>query len=441
MSRRSRRKLPQEPFEVTITGLSHDGRGVTSVNEKKFFVHGALPGERVMALMTGRKRRFDEGEVTEILEPSPDRVEARCPHFGDCGGCALQHLDPAAQIRQKHQALIDNLRRIGHVKPACELEPLTGPQWHYRRKARLSVRYVYKKERSLVGFRERKGRYVADIAECHVLDERVGSLISPLAEMIDTLAAREELPQIEVACGDRQCALVFRHLKPLIAADIETLREFAEQHDIAVMLQSGGPETVVPLNPDVVSLDFGLPSFNVSLAFEPLDFIQVNARLNEKMIQQALALLQPTAEDRVLDLFCGLGNFTLPLGRLAGQVVGIEGDRRLVEKGQANAVRNGLQNVTFHLADLAADVSTASWLRQTYDKVLVDPPRSGAEAVLPHIAATGARRLLYISCHPASLARDAGILVNEHGFALQSAGVMDMFPHTGHVESMALFER
>ncbi|MGD8347305.1 MAG: 23S rRNA (uracil(1939)-C(5))-methyltransferase RlmD [Lysobacterales bacterium] len=441
MSRRRRRKFPREPFETTVEDLSHDGRGVATYEEKKVFIHGALPGERITARLTGRRRSYDEGETIEILEPSPDRIEPRCPHFGQCGGCSLQHLDPARQIEYKQRTLEQNLARIGKVSPETIWEPLTGPLWGYRRKARLSVRYVHKKERVLVGFRERYGAFVADMSECHVLDPRVASELEPLSACILSMEARRSIPQIEVACGDNQCALVFRHLESLSETDMERLREFARASGIAVLLQPGGPATVHTLEPKEVDLGFGFQDLGVELAFGPADFVQVNGEMNRLMVARALELLDPGPQDRILDLFCGLGNFTLPIATRCGSVVGVEGDTELVRKGTANAQRNGLENAEFFAADLAQEPEGAPWLKGGYDKVLVDPPRSGAEFILPHVAASGAQRLVYVSCHPASLARDAGILVHEHGFRLKGAGVMDMFPHTGHVESIALFER
>ncbi len=424
-----------------IEDLSHDGRGVTTHEGKKVFVHGALPGERVNVRVTERKRSFDEGETLGVIEPSPDRIEPRCPHFGQCGGCSLQHLDPARQIEAKHQALVQNLDRIGKVSPDSFWEPLTGPLWGYRSKARLSVRYVHKKERVLVGFRERYGRFVADMQTCFVLDERIASRLEDLSGLVFSLDARRTVPQIEVACGDERCALVFRHLEPLSDGDLAKLRAFAVESGIAVLLQPAGPDSIHCLEPGGVDLQYSLPDFDVLLAFGPSDFIQVNREMNRRMVHRAVELLDPAAGDRVLDLFCGLGNFTLPIARRAGQVVGVEGDRELVRRAGENARRNGLDNVIFHAADLNEDPGSAPWLKQPYDKVLLDPPRSGAEFILPHVAASGAKRLVYVSCHPASLARDAGILVHEHGFRMLGAGVMDMFPHTGHVESIALFER
>jgi 23S rRNA (uracil1939-C5)-methyltransferase len=441
MSKRRRRDVPAEPVDLEISGLSHDGRGVAELGGKKVFVHGALPGEQVRARLFARQRRYDEAQVVDVVRASSWRVQPRCAHFGVCGGCAMQHLDPAAQILAKQETLLQNLERIGKVTPDRVLEPLTGPCWHYRRRARLSVRYVDKKERLLIGFRERQGRYVAEMTECHVLDERIAKLLPELTAMVSSLEARAHVPQIEVACGDRQCALVFRHMVALTAGDQDILRDFALHCDVAVLLQPGGPESVHCLEPGQVWLDYTLPDYGLVLEFGPSDFIQVNAGLNEAMIARALRLLQPAASDVVLDLFCGLGNFTLPIARAAGSVVGVEGDAELVNKARNNALRNGIANVEFHVADLATDLARAGWLQQRYDKILIDPPRSGAGEMLGLIAATGANRMVYVSCHPASLARDAGILVSEYGFELSAAGVMDMFPHTAHVESIALFER
>ncbi len=441
MSRRSRRKLPREPIEVTIDDLSHDGRGVATWGEKKVFIHGALPGERVLVRLTDRKRSYDEGETVEVLEASPDRVKPRCPHFGQCGGCSLQHLDGSSQIEFKQNALLQTLERIGKVIPIEIWNPLTGPSWHYRRKARLSVRYVHKKERVLVGFRERYGRFVADMQECHVLDPRIAEQLSRLSQLIYSMNARSSIPQLEVACGDESCALVFRHLEPLSKGDLEKLRGFARETGIAVLLQPKGPATIHCLEPESLELGFKVPDYDLNMVFEPSDFVQVNAEINLSMIARVMELLDPGVDDRVLDLFCGLGNFTLPIATRAFEVVGIEGDSELVNRAKANAARNGLENARFHAADLNQDPSAAPWLREPYDKVLVDPPRSGAEFILPHIAASSAFRVVYVSCHPASLARDAGILVHQFGFRLLGAGVIDMFPHTSHVESIALFER
>lgn len=441
MSRSRRKKLPQQPIELRVDDLSHDGRGVATAGDKRVFVRGALPGERVLARITRVNRRYDEGEVLEIIEASPHRIDPRCPHFGVCGGCSLQHLDAAQQIESKHNTLVQNLVRIGKVTPDEWWEPLTGPAWGYRRKARLSVRYVQAKGRVLVGFRETYGRFVADMQECHVLDPRVARHLASLSTLIYGMEARQTIPQIEVACGDDCCALVFRHLEKLSEGDLEKLREFARASGLAVMLQPSGPDSIHALEPAQVELSFALPEYGLELAFGPSDFVQVNAEMNQRMIARALELLDPGPDDRVLDLFCGLGNFTLPIATRAGRVVGVEGDQELVRKAMKNAERNGLTHAAFHTADLDAEPGAAAWLSPGFDSVLIDPPRSGAQFILPHVVASGASRIVYVSCHPASLARDAGILVRDHGFRLLGAGVMDMFPHTGHVESIALFER
>lgn len=327
------------------------------------------------------------------------------------------------------------------VAPQQWFEPLTGPLWNYRRKARLSARYVFKKERLLLGFRERQGRYVADMSECHVLDERAASRLPELAVLIRSLESFKRIPQVEVACGDNLLALIFRHLDPLPEADVEALRVYARQSGVAIYLQPKGPATIHLLEPENAQLSYAIPEFDVDFHFQPADFIQVNAEINRKIVTRALELLQPGPDDRVLDLFCGIGNFTLPLARHAGEVVGVEGSADLVQRGQENAQRNGISNARFHCADLTLEPDQADWLANPYDMVLIDPPRSGALEMLPHIAASGAHRLVYVSCNPETLARDAGILVGEHGFKLCGAGVADMFPHTGHVESIALFER
>lgn len=441
MSRSRRRAIPKEPFEARISDLSHDGRGVATRGDKKVFVNGALPGELVSARLYARKRKYEEAEVVSVIEPSPDRIEPRCPHFGQCGGCSLQHLSPRRQIESKQNTLLQNLMRIGKVAPEQVWEPLTGPEWHYRRKARLSVRYVHKKERVLVGFRERNGRYVADIQECHVLDQRISSRLEDLAELIGSMDSRQTIPQIEVSCGDTGCALVFRHMEALSESDLQKLRAFSRDSGITVLLQPGGPASIHGLDSSWTPLEFDLPEFGFSLLFGASDFIQVNAAMNQIMVHRALELLEPGSDDRVLDLFCGLGNFTLPIASQAAEAIGIEGDAELVRKATENARRNRVGNAVFNLADLNEDPGSAPWLKLHYDKVLIDPPRSGAEFILPHIAASGAERVVYVSCHPASLARDAGILVHQYGFRLAGAGVMDMFPHTGHVESIALFER
>jgi 23S rRNA (uracil1939-C5)-methyltransferase len=427
--------------EVDITDLSHDGRGVARVDGKTVFVTGGLPGERVRIHRIQRHRNYDEAKIEEILVRSPERVEPRCAHFGTCSGCSLQHLPPAAQIKAKQHVLAENFERIGKVEPQRWLEPLTAEPWGYRRKGRLSVKWVAKKDKVLVGFREENPRFVADLSHCHTLLPEVGERLADLGALVGGLEARAEIAQIEIAAGDDTVALTFRNLRALSQADRDALIAFGQQHRIAILLQPGGPDSVTPLWPDTIALSFRIPASDIDIEFRPLDFIQVNAGMNQLMVARALDLLDLQATDHVLDLFCGLGNFTLPIARRVEQVVGVEGEAALVARSRENAARNGIANATFHAADLAADQRATAWAQQRCDKLLLDPPRSGAAAVLEYLPRKGTDRIVYVSCHPGSLARDAGTLVERHGFKLVAAGVMDMFPHTAHVESIALFER
>ena len=421
--------------------MADDGRGVARVDGKTTFIHGALPGEQVRFRYLNRRRSHDEGQVVSVLRAAPERVEPRCMQYGVCGGCSLQHLEPGAQIAAKQGLLLDKLRQIGRVEPQTVLAPLVNDSpWGYRRKARLGVKDVPRKGKVLVGFRERGSSFVADVERCHVLHPRVGELLPQLGALIGSLGISRRLPQIEVAMDDTRCVLILRILEPLSAQDERLLAEFEAQHGLVVYLQPGGPETVRPLSA-ALDLAYRLPDFDVTLGFLPGDFTQVNSGLNRQMVARAVELLQPQPGERVLDLFCGVGNFTLPLARRAAQVVGVEGDRGLVERARANAARNGLGNAAFHTADLYGELTAEAWMNQTFDKALLDPPRSGALQVLPLLPRRGVRRIVYVSCYPGTLARDAGELVNAHGYRLSSAGVMDMFPHTAHVESIALFER
>ena len=435
-------RFDRTPFQIQILDLSHDGRGVARREDgKAVFVAGALPGETVLAEPTARSRRFDEARTLEVLTASPERVPPRCPHFGTCGGCVLQHLAEDRQIVAKERVLLENLERIGKVVPGRVLEPLTADSWGYRRKGRFSVRRVNRKDKTLVGFREQDPRFVADLGQCHTVIPQIGMKIQALAALVDGLQAREQIPQIEFIAGDDAIALTVRHLAPLDEADRAALAAFGREHGFSMFLQPKGPDSVHPLDGQAPALSFRLPQWEVELAFEPLDFIQVNAGLNQKMIARALELLDAQAGERVLDLFCGLGNFTLPLARTVAEVVGVEGDAGLVARARANAQRNGLGNAQFFAADLTTDQRGTPWMRAGFDKLLLDPPRSGADEVLKQLPLQGIDRIVYVSCHPGSLARDAGFLVHERGYRLVAAGVMDMFPHTAHVESIALFER
>src|SRR5690606_19021563 len=412
---------------------------------KPLLVSGALPGERVLAVQARRQREFDEAHVVEVLEAAPDRVEPRCSHYAICSGCSLQHLAEDKQILAKQRVLLENLERIGRVTPLQVLQPLTDATWGYRRKGRLSVRRVEKKGRTLVGFRERDARFVAEIGQCRTVIPQVGEKIGLLAALVDGLEARAQIPQIEFIAGEpapdfNGVALTVRHLEPLSQHDRDLLADFGRQHGFAVFLQPGGLDSVHPLWPADPRLAFRLPQWDLEFAFEPLDFIQVNAGLNGRMIALAMERQEAAPEDRVLDLFCGLGNFTRPHASRVREVVGVEGDAGLVARARGNAVRNGIGNARFHAADLSKDLSGEPWMREGFDRLLLDPPRSGADFVLAELPLAQFRRIVYVSCHPASLARDAGFLVNEKGWTLRAAGVMDMFPHTAHVESIAVFD-
>ncbi|MBV8804201.1 MAG: 23S rRNA (uracil(1939)-C(5))-methyltransferase RlmD, partial [Sinobacteraceae bacterium] len=428
---------------ATVVALTHDGEGIVrgAAAGKAAFVAGALPGESIRFRRTRRHRQHDEAELLEVLQPSPARVTPRCEHFGVCGGCALQHLAPQAQLEAKQTELRDNLERVGRVSPEEWLPPLRGPVWGYRRRARLGSKFVTKKDRVVVGFRERLAPYVAEVRRCEVLAPPLGGLIESLATLIGSLSIRHRIPQIETAVADNAVALVLRVLDPPSADDLARLREFAAAHSVRFYLQDGGLESVRPLDTGRLPepLRYGLRQFDVQLEFTPTDFVQINAQINEALVARAVELLEPTPSSSILDLYCGLGNFTLPLARRAQRVVGVEGERGLVERARHNARQNDISNAEFHVADLArAPEAGAPWLKDTYTHVLLDPPRAGAAGVLASISRLNPQRVLYISCHPGSLARDLGVLVHEQGMTLVAAGVLDMFPHTTHVESLAL---
>ncbi len=438
MSRRA--KVAAEPEQGKVTALTHAGEGIVR-DGKAAFVGGALPGEVIRFRRLRRHRGHDEALLLEVIAASPDRVVPRCSHFGVCGGCALQHLSAERQIEAKETELRDALERVAKVNPESWLPPLRGPQWGYRRRARLGVRYVVKKGRVVVGFRERLAPYIAALEQCEVVGPPVGALIGPLSVMLTGLASREHIPQIEVAIAENVTALVFRVLCALPEEDIAALRQFARRHALRIYLQTGGLDTVAPLEEggDVEPLQYSLPEFGVTYDFTPTDFVQVNAAVNAAMVSQVISLLELDSQSRVLDLYCGLGNFTLPLARRAGAVLGIEGDAALVARARHNAQMNGLTNAQFVAADLIQPLAlNAPYLAGGFSHVVLDPPRAGALDVMPTIAQLAPRKVAYISCHPGSLARDIGVLVHEFGFSLRAAGVLDMFPHTTHVESLAL---
>ena len=441
--RRRKKRLPVEPVEATIETLSDEGRGIAHIDSRAVFIEQALVGERVRFRYTRLTNKIAEGRSVEILHASTDRVTPKCSAFGRCGGCSLQHMDPDAQIVLKQDSLLKQLRYVGHVEPVNVLQPITGQAWGYRRKARLGVRYVAKKDRVLVGFRERGSSFITETDVCEILHPDVGQLIKQLAECISQLELKSQIPQIEVAAGDNQSVLVFRHLTLMPAGDRKKLIALAKEHGLVIMLQAGSPDALELLWPEAAGpLVYDLRDYNISIEFEPTDFTQVNNEVNHKMIRLAIDLLHPARDDHVLDLFSGLGNFTLPLATQCAQVTGIEGSQSMVTKARANAERNGIVNASFHYADLYSDdVGEAAWIKRPYDKVLLDPPRSGAANILEHINKMKARRIVYVSCHPATLARDANVIVNEMGYTLTDAGIMDMFPHTAHVESIAVFDK
>jgi 23S rRNA (uracil1939-C5)-methyltransferase len=438
---RKRKPLPVDPVEAEIGSLTHDGRGLAHIAGKAVFIHGALPGERVRFRYTKLQRRHDEGAVTEVIAASPQRVEPRCPHFGRCGGCSLQHLEVGAQIAMKQEILADALRRIGRIEPEEWLPPLAAAHWGYRRKARLGVKLVVKKGKVLVGFREHGNNFLVDLERCEVLHPAVGERLGAISALVNGLAVRDRVPQIEVAMGDGPCVLVLRVLALPGAEDLERLAAFGAAHGFHLYLQDAGPESVRPLPGHAVDLAYSLPQHQVRLHFDPSDFTQVNLDLNRLMVARALELLDPRPDERVLDLFCGLGNFTLPVARRAAEVVGVEGDAALVERARTNAERNEIHNVRFHASDLYGELGLAPWQRERFDKALLDPPRSGALLVLDLMPRMGIHRLVYVSCYPSTLARDAQRLVNGLGYRLRAAGAMDMFPHTAHFESIAVFEK
>ena len=440
MGRSRRKKLPTETVEAEIESMSHDGRGITHLDGKAVFIDGALPGECVRFRYTALSRKHDQARVEEILEASADRVTPRCSHADICGGCSLQHLNAEKQIKFKQQAMLEGLKHIGKVEPDAVLPPLTDSVWGYRNKARLGVRYVIKKKRVLVGFREKRNSFIADISRCEVLHPSVGNKILELSELIGSMDAVSSIPQIEVAVTGEETSLVFRHLEPLLEADRLKLKEFSLKQNVIIFLQSGGADTVTPLEPErTPELNYPLPDYNISLGVQPLDFFQINAGLNSKMLAQTLQLLELKSSDKVLDLFCGLGNFTLPISRFCTEVIGVEGESSLVNRARDNALKNEITNTRYYTSNLMGELDNEAWLSETYDKILLDPPRLGAKEIIPKLAKLGAKRIVYVSCHPGTLARDAGELVHTLGYKLTNAGVMDMFPHTAHVESIAVF--
>jgi len=436
----------KQNIHAVIESLDQEGRGVAHVEGKTVFIDGALPGEVVTYLSTRKKPTYEFAHVEQIIKPSNLRTTPKCKHFGLCGGCAIQHLEFSGQVAAKQAMLENNLKHIGKVKPELILPALYGPAWGYRHKARLRVKYVEKKQRVLVGFNEKATRFVADIQSCDVLVPSVSKLIMPLQQLIIQLSLRDRIPQIEVAVGEHAIVLVFRIMDPLDSADEPLLRAFADEHQVQIWTQSKGPDTVMPFYPlDGAALSYSLPEFNLTYPFKPTEFTQVNPHINKVMLRRAMQLLKPQANERIADFFCGLGNFTLPIARSGAQVFGFEGSAALVSRALESAALNGLENqVHFSEADLFKVTPDSLNSLGHFDKWLIDPPRDGAMQLVKALAdnqTNSPKVIVYVSCNPATLARDAGILVNEKGYVLKAVGVINMFPHTSHVESIALFEK
>ncbi len=426
-----------------IESLDHEGRGVAHVEGKTIFIEGALPGEEVEYSSYRRKPSYEQASALAILRQSAQRTEPRCRHFGVCGGCSMQHLEPEAQAAAKQRVLEDALWHIGRLRPELLYPAIYGPAWGYRSRARLSVRLVPKKGGMLVGFHEKRSSFVADMDSCEVLPARISALLPELRRLIIGLSIPDRIPQIEVAIGDAQQALVLRILEPLCAADEDVLREFADRRELVLYLQTGGPQSLSLFHPkDAPTLAYTLPEFDVHLRFSPLDFTQVNHGINRMLVRRALALLAPKKHERIADMFCGLGNFTLPIARSGARVVGVEGAAALVAKAWDNAAQNGLEaNTDFRVANLFEATAESVAELGRFDKMLIDPPREGAIALVKALGNEAPSTIVYVSCSPATLARDAAVLVHEQGYRLRGAGIANMFPQTSHVESIALFER
>lgn len=426
-----------------IESLDHEARGITRQEGKTIFVDGALPGETVEYASFRRKPNYELAHLVGVLKPSNARVEPRCPHFGICGGCAMQHMEPSAQVAAKQRVLEDGLWHIGRVRPERILPPIFGEPWGYRHRARLAVRKVERKGGVLIGFHEKRSSYIADMQTCAILPPHVSAMLMPLRELIGALSIVERMPQLELAVGEHCTALVLRILQPLTGADEKMLRAFADRHRVVFYLQPKGPDTAYRFYPeDVPRLSYALPEFGLELDFKPTDFTQVNHAVNRILVRRALGLLDPQPGERIADMFCGLGNFTLPIARSGASVVGIEGSPALVKRGRESAVANGLgERVEFGVANLfeASEASLAKLGR--FDKMLIDPPREGALELVKALGADAPGRIVYVSCNPSTLARDAAILVTLKGYRFAAAGVVNMFPHTAHVESIAVFER
>jgi len=435
-----RRKPKPKTYELVIETLSHEGRGIAHFEDKVIFVTGALPGETVIADRTYSRSKFEEADLKEVLKSASNRITPKCEVYGICGGCSFQHLSSDDQIDAKSKWLQDAFMQQSRIKPESWIEPIQADSWGYRRKARLGVRFVAKKDKVLVGFREKKSSYITNMNRCEVLHPSIGNHLEDLSNCIDRLSVKKYVPQIEVAIAEHETILILRHLQPLTSRDEQILIDCAEELSITWYIQSGGMDTVRPLVLPSV-LTYTLPSFGIDMEFLATDFTQVNFNINQKMIDLALKMLDLQEDDEVIDLFCGLGNFTLPIAKYAKHVVGVEGDIGLIERAKSNASKNSINNAEFYKADLFGEVEGFNWFRgKTYNKALIDPSRAGAIEIVELLPRLGVERVVYVSCNPATLARDAARLI-DIGYKLDSAGVMDMFPQTAHVESIALFTK
>ena len=429
----------RESGRVRIDGLDARGRGVGRAGGKMTFIHGALPGEEVISRRVKRRRSFDEAVVQEVVDASPDRVEPRCRFYARCGGCSLQHLSYDAQLRHKERTLLATLSSVAGVCAPRIMPPLAGSPWRYRRKARLGARFVPGRFGALVGFRERIPNRVADMTDCEVLAEPFGPLLMPLRELVGSLDARARVPQIEVASGEDGAVCVIRHLDPLSPEDRGAIEAFATRHRIDIWLQPKGPDTARPIIEPTSNLRYSLEDGAIRVSFSPLDFVQVNAEVNRALVRRVVSMLAPVPGERVLDAYCGLGNFSLPLAARGGDVTGLEAAGEMVARARANAAGNGL-SASFQVADLGDDATVKDWLGRGWTKLLLDPPRTGAEAVVERVPLADPSRIVYVSCNPDTLARDAAQLVHRHGYRLTRTGLVDMFPHTSHIESVTEFE-
>jgi len=456
--------------QTKIESLSHDGRGVAHIDGKATFIENALPGEEVTFAYTRRHNKFDEAKTVEILSASADRVKPECPHFGVCGGCGLQHIDHVKQIEFKINNLKEHFKHFGDIENLNILPPILGPVWRYRSRARLSIKYVQKKQKVLVGFHEKNGRYIAEIDQCPILHETISNKILELGNLVSSLTIYQQIPQVEVACGDNITALLFRHLAPLSQQDLELLAKFGQEHNFQIYLQAGGIDTIKPLllphvrhvdcrvaksapcndeamqteqvvtTQEHIPLSYKFPNHNIEMLFALTDFTQINKAVNQKMVDLVTDLLDIKPEDQILDLFCGIGNFTLPIAKKCQQIVGVEGNNHAIIRAKQNAEHNKIANAEFYCADLTKDLAGEPWAGQKYTKILLDPPRTGAQEICAQIKKFGAKKIVYVSCNHATLARDTKDLT-QSGYKLQNVRVVNMFPHTAHIETIAVFSR